>query len=357
MDALLHGPGAPGQSSRKRSAVPALAFALGLSLGLTSACAPVGSDASATTIAEAPAARLDALTAMDRRVAEVAWRLALANEALCPIVRPSAGWSLHAANQYGPALREQAERRFGLAGDLPGLLAAPAGSPAALSGLAEGDVITTVNGAALSAGAASSSGRFDGLQGNLDVLDQAATQGPMALTVRRYGHERTVTVHPVPACAYTTQIETSEALTGRSDGRRIIISSGLAGLSRNDDELAFFLAHELAHAVLEHRTSPGLSGRRGSENSLISLRRGRSSSAEADADTLGLYLLARAGYAPQAAVEALTAYEATSPLNRFPQISLTGGDVYQSPAARRRALQPALADIARRRQATLPLIP
>lgn len=339
------------------TAVPALALAVGLSLGLTSACAPVGPETSSAAVDDAPTTRLDALVAQDRRVAEVAWRLATANEDLCPVVRPRAGWTLHAANQYGPALRASAEARFGLEGDLPGLLATPAASPAALSGLGEGDVITAVDGAPLAVGAPASSGRFDGLQANLAVLDQAAAKGPLSLTVRRGGRERSVTVQPVAACAYVTEIETSEELMGRSDGRRVIISSRLAALARNDDELAFFLAHELAHAVLEHRTSPGLVGTRGSANNRISLRRGRSSSAEADADTLGLYLLARAGYDPLAAIEALTTYEATSPLNRFPQISLTGGDIYQSPQARRRALQPALADIALRRQASQPLIP
>lgn len=336
-----------------RIAVPVLAtlFALGLT-----ACAPARPEAS-PAVSDVPSTRLDALVAQDRRVAEIAWRLATANEDLCPIVRPRTGWSLHAANQYGPALRALAEQRFGLQGDLPGLLAVPAASPAALAGLGEGDVITAVDGAALEVGSSASSARFNGLQANMAVLDQAAAQGPLSLTVRRDGRERTVTVQPVPACAYVTEIETSDALMGRSDGRRVFISSRLAALARNDDELAFFLAHELAHAVLEHRTSPGLVGVRGSANDRISLRRGRSSSAEADADTLGLYLLARAGYDPQAAIEALAAYAGTSTLNRFPQISLTGGDFYHSPQARRRALQPALADIARRRQTSQPLIP
>lgn len=338
-----------------RTAVPALVLALTVSL--TSACAPVGADRSAAATDESPAARLDSLVTQDRRVAEVAWRLATANEDLCPVVRARPGWSLHAANQYSAALRTPAEQRFGLHGDLPGVLASPEGSPAALSGLGEGDVITAVNGADLSVGAPSSSARFDGLQANLAVLDQAATQGVLRLTVRRDGRERIVAVQPVPACAYVTEIEASNELMGRSDGRRVFISSRLAALARNDDELAFFLAHELAHAVLEHRTAPDVVGTRGSANDQIGLRRGLSSSAEADADTMGLYLLARAGYDPHAAIEALTAFEMASPLNRFAQISLTGGDLYLSPQGRRRALQPSLADIARRRQASQPLIP
>ncbi|MDI6624851.1 MAG: hypothetical protein QME55_08985, partial [Brevundimonas sp.] len=71
------------------------------------------------------AQRLTALTDLDQRVARVAWRLSEANAALCPTVRLSAGWALHSARQYRPALRSHAQARFGLRGDLPGVIAAP----------------------------------------------------------------------------------------------------------------------------------------------------------------------------------------------------------------------------------------
>lgn len=325
---------------------------------LASVAACGGSSRNSPVLAPQDASqRLDGLIAQDRRVAEVAWRLATANQELCPVVRPRPGWSLHAANQYGPAMRPIVERRFGLEGDLPGVLATPVGAPAAVSGLGAGDVITAVNGAGLTIGSASAPAGFDGLQANLAVLDAAAAQGAMTLTVRRDGHDRIVTVQSTPACAYTTQIDAMEGLSGRSDGRRVFISSGLVALARTDDELAFFLAHELAHAVLEHRTAADVVGARGTANSQISLRRGRSSRAEADADVMGLYLLARAGYDPHAAVEALSAYAAASPLSRYAQISLTGGDIYQPPEVRRRALAPVLVEITRRRLESEPLIP
>lgn len=337
--------------------MPTLAWlAAAVLLAGTAACGGSGLDG-AVAASDDAAQRLDSLVAQDQRVAEVAWRLATANQDLCPVVRPRPGWTLHAANQYGAALRPLAERRFGLEGDLPGILAAPVGSPAAVASLGEGDLITAVNGERLRVGAASNPAQFDGLQANLAVLDTAAAQGPMTLSVRRNGRDREVTLRSAPACAYTTQIDASEGLSGRSDGRRVFISSGLVALARTDDELAFFLAHELAHAVLEHRTAPDVVGARGEANSRITLRRGRSSAAEADADVMGLYLLTRAGYDPQTSVEALSAYAAASPLSRYAQISPTGGDIYQPPETRRRALAPVLAEIARRRVASESLIP
>lgn len=338
---------------RLPSRLTAAALALGLTTGALSAC---GHAAPRADLVQAgPEARLEGLTALDRRVAGVAWRLALANADLCPVVRPRAGWSLQSARQYGPELRPIAERRFGLEGDLPGVLAAPPLSPAAAAGLGAGDLILAVNGQALAPGSGPGAGSYDGLQAHIAVLDQAAARGPVALRVRRGGVERAVTLRPVPACAYATQVEVTGTLRSRADGRHVLISDGMANLAGNDDELAFVLAHELAHAVLEHRTDPAVTGARGEANGRITLRRGLSLSAEADADRMGLYLLARAGFEPHAAVEFLTRYAEADSGAGFVQVN--AGGIYASAPDRRRALGPVLADIAARRQANRPLIP
>lgn len=302
-------------------------------------------------------ARLTALVAKDQRVAAVAWRLAVDNADLCPATRLKAGWTLHAASQYGTELRPVAERTYGLQGDLPGILSAPAASPAQQAGLRPGDVIVAVDGQPLSTGIAARARdqTYDGLQANIDRLNSAATLGPMALTVRRDGIERSVTVTPERTCAYDTQVEVRDDLRALSDGRTIFVSARLVDIAQDDDQLAFLLAHELAHAVLEHATVPDVQGGRGEANAQLSLRRGLSSSSEGDADTLSLYLLARAGFDPGRAVQFLSAYEATAPGSRYPQVNLRG--VYRSIPDRRRALEPVIADIARRQAAREPLIP
>lgn len=320
-----------------------------------SVLAGCGHPAPAADLVEAgPEARLQALNAADARVADVAWTLARANADLCPVTRLRAGWALQSASQYGGELRPLAEARYGLDGDLPGILAAPEGSPTAAAGLAPGDLILSANGAPLSRGADVSES-YEGLQANIARLDEAASRGPVVLRVRGVGGERDATLHPVIACIYPTQVEVTGTLRSRADGRNIFISDGMVGVAANDDQLAFVLAHELAHAVLEHRTQPDVTGARGAANASITLRRGLSLSAEADADRLGLFLLARAGFDPYAAVEFLTAYEAADPGARYAQIN--AGGVYESAPARRRALQPVLADIAARKASNRPLIP
>lgn len=334
----------------RRLAVASLALALG-----AAGCGHPAPDAGAATLQDGPEVRLERLTALDVRVAETAWVLALSNADLCPVNRPRAGWTLQSATQYGPELRPLAERRYGLAGDLPGVLAAPAGSPAAAAGLAPGDLILAVNGQPLREGDPNASETYDGLQANIAVLDAALAQGAVQLRVRRAATERDVTLRPVLACAYPAQVEVTGTFRSRTDGRHIFISDGMANLAQNTDELAFVLAHELAHAVLEHRTQPDVTGVRGGSNWAISMRRGLSLRSEADADRMGLFLVARAGFDPYRAVEFLTRYEAVGPGADGPQIN-TGG-IYESAAGRRRALQPVLADIAARKIDGRALIP
>lgn len=328
-----------------------LAVVLALGLG-AAGCSHPAPDAG--PVQSPPEVRLQALNAVDARVAGVAWTLARANADLCPVTRTRAGWTLQSASQYGPELRHLAEARYGLDGDLPGLLAAPEGSPAAAAGLTPGDLILSVNGQSLSRGEGVSES-YDGLQANIALLDEAAARGPVQLRVRRSGVEREVTVRPVSACIYPTQVEVTGTLRSRADGRNIFISDGMVGIADDDDQLAFVLAHELAHAVLEHRTQPDVTGVRGASNWAITLRRGLSLSAESDADRMGLFLLTRAGFDPYAAVEFLTRYEAADRGARYAQINV--GGVYESAPVRRRALQPVLADIAARQAANRALIP
>lgn len=331
--------------------ITAAALVLGLAFGVVACGHPAPN---AGVVRDGPQARLDNLTRQDVRVAGVAWRLALANAELCPVNRLRAGWTLQSASQYGGELRPLAENRYGLDGDLPGVLAAPDGSPAARAGLQAGDLILSVNGQTLRRGTAATES-YEGLEANIAVLDASLARGPVQLTVRRNGVERTVPLRPVLACAYATQVEVTGTLRGRSDGRHVFISDGMANLAADDDQLAFVLGHELAHAVLEHRTRDDVTGVRGVSNWAISMRRGLSLSAEADADRMGLFLAARSGFDPGAALQFLDLYEEADGGARYAQVN--AGGVYEPASVRRLALEPVLADIAARRAANRALIP
>lgn len=251
--------------------------ALGLSLGLVGACA---NDMPAPAGDASPAARLDDLTTLDRRVAETGFRLALANVDYCARRTMSAGWALHAANQYSAEMRPIAVARFGFEGDLPGVLAAPAGGPAAEAGLRTGDVVLTVNGAALARGAEGARPDYAGLRANLAVLDAALESGPVTLDVRRGPERFAVTLRPRPVCRSTFQVDVSDDLRARADGDAVFITSTLARFAATDADLAVILSHELAHNALGHRSGSGPTG----------------AAREREADRVGLYMLRSAGY-------------------------------------------------------------
>lgn len=268
------------------------------------------------------AQRLDRLTELDQRVARVAWRLSRTNVALCPVIRNSAGWALHSANQYSSEMRPHTVRRFSLRGDLPGILSVPEHTPASRAGLQVGDLITMVNQEVLSVGDGDRPAQFTGLEANQRRLDAALAKGPVALTVQRGATTLSLRVEPLPACGYEVQLTPSDELNARADGRRLFISTALANFAQTDDELALILGHELAHNVLGHRRwdETGGEGRsvvdRDCDPRLCS-----TVNDEQQADRTGLFLMARAGYDPSVAAPFWRRFGASNWRVRYPQLA------------------------------------
>lgn len=318
------------------------------------ALAGCGSGATTASAPSAPvdtnaADRLTALTALDQRVARVAQRLSEANVELCPAVRLAAGWALHSASQYSDELRPLVQSRFGLEGDLPGVLSAPPGSAAAEAGLREGDLIVAVNGTALTAGPARTRPAFEGLAANIAVLDRALAAGATRLDVDHGGQPRSVTVQPQRACGYEVQLNPSGELNARADGRRLFISTALAGFTRSDDELALILGHELAHHVLRHRTWSDVGGAGREANDAAAVN--GAGDKETQADRVGLFLTARAGYDTRIAPAFWRRFGAANWRVRYPQLR------HASAEARARALEQVQVEIDAKRAQGGPLLP
>lgn len=311
----------------------------------TASAGPSGSEA------EAASQRLAALTALDERVARVAWRLSEANAGLCPAVRLSAGWALHSARQYSQDLRPHAKSRFGLIGDLPGVLAVPPGSPAATAGLAPGDLLLAVNDSELQAGDGGDAPAWEGLERNVRAVDAALARGAAAFTVQRGENRTRVEVTPRRACGYEVQLNPSDELNARADGRRLFISTALAGFAENDDELALILGHELAHHVLRHRHWNEMGGAARQPNDAAWQGEGGEGNAEQQADRVGLYLMARAGFDPAVAAPFWRRFGESNWRVRFPQIG------HASAGSRALALERVQREIEAKRRAGGELLP
>ena len=240
---------------------------------------------------------LGALRAEDLRVATVAYRLAVANRDLCPKHSPWLGLVVDDPRQYAPAYRQAVA-------DFAGLRAGPAievlvpGGPAERAGARAGDRIRAINGAPVDARQPGEHEAADyaSVERLLADLDDASRQGPIRLTVDRAGGPVDLGIVPEQGCRSSVQIETTRSLNAGADGTMISISLDAAAAARDDDELAVSIGHEMAHNILEHRdrldrarASRGFWGSFGRNTREIR-------ATEDEADLLGLYLMARAGY-------------------------------------------------------------
>lgn len=286
--------------------------------------------AMAAALAVAPeAAALDDLARQDARVAEAAFRLSVANADLCPQTGPLTGLVLHAASQYGEEIRPHAVRRFHL-GDTPSILAVAPGGPADRAGLAPGDRLLAIGGRPAPAAAPSGEASY----AVVAAAEEALRAGTQTLTISRDGETHEVLLTPVTGCAYPVQTVPDGKLNASADGRRVSISTELAAFTADDDELAVVIAHELAHNVLRH--PPRTLGARRQER---------------EADRLGLYLAARAGYDIEAAAPFWRRFGSRSLAARL------GVVTHPSAGSRARVVERIAAEIGRKQARGEPLIP
>lgn len=273
--------------------------AVGLA-GLVAACAAGGGGdprSAASGLSATPDQRLAAIAELDRRVVGVFHRLVTANVDLCPELGWAAGWALHAANQYDGPLRDILVLE-GLEGDLPALSATVPGGPAQKAGLAPGDVILKIDGEALQVGETAGRARYEGVEANLGRIDEALEDAaPVLLKVRRNGVERDVWLRPEAACDYDVHLDVSDELNARADGSSVHVSSALVRFAATDDELAVILAHELAHNVLQHREALDAESPARRVFGNLAVAPARLERVEREADRVGLFLMARAGFA------------------------------------------------------------
>jgi hypothetical protein len=255
--------------------------------------------------AVAPGRRDDSLAGLrvdDQRVADVAYRIVIANVDLCSDVKPQTGLVLQSALQYSPRARAAAERAFQL-GDPASIEAVAAGSPAAEAGLRDGDALLAVNGQPLPTGAPAPPEGPDArpaTRAPVDeaeaAIDAALAQGPARLRFQRGGEQLEVVLPRRLGCAYDAQVLPGPVLNASADGRHVFVSAALVDYARTDDMLAVFLGHEFAHDVLHHHQREDEKGL--ARNVLGELGSSPASHmvAEKEADYVGLYLTARAGY-------------------------------------------------------------
>lgn len=251
---------------------------------------------------------------LDRRVATIGHRLAVARPDLCAERQWRPGFALHDLSQYAGDYREAARRAFGL-GEGVSVLAVAEGGPADRAGLRADDRLLRMDGQALPA--SPDSGSAEVLEAALDLVDSAFADGKAVLEVERGGVRRTIAIQAEQGCASRFQLRPSARMNAQADGRHVEVSSAIALYARDDAELAAVLAHEFAHNALKHRSAIEGSGKAGGIFAALSGRSRLMRCTESEADRLSLYLLDAAGYPPEAAISFWTRFgpDRQSPLS------------------------------------------
>ena len=233
--------------------------------------------------------------AEDARVARISYRLATVGAKRCPTLNPNIGLVLQHLSQF-----EQKDRAK-VIGVLPldrgpGVIAIVLGGPAAEAGIYPGDILLDVNGVPLPTEPGLSQ-PFDADRAHrrndavADLLEKART-----ITVLRGGASRALTIASVPGCPSRVHLARSAQRNAFADGRHIFLTTGILALLRNDDELAFFIAHEMAHNILGHAAAM----RSGTVESRQAVRQ-----IESAADLLAGNLMIDSGYDPVLGAAAL----------------------------------------------------
>jgi hypothetical protein len=240
-------------------------------------------------VAAAPDRALMELQARDQQLFAIGWKLASANAPFCEAAAPSLGLSVLDAGGFGNP--EAVRRQLGLSGDLAVGAVAP-GSPAALAGVSTGDTLAALNGTPFEQRFPQAKPAWQRLIDVTAALGAAAAAGPVALTLSRSGlPDRSVTLSGTSACPSRFEVLDSGGKAA-AEGTRVIFGRSFPGFSYPEPEFAAAVAHELAHNLLRHRVTLDAKGR-----SLGNVRL-----TEREADRLMPWLLANAGYDPEAAL-------------------------------------------------------
>lgn len=261
---------------------------------------------------------------------------------------------------YGPEFKEAAATAYSLS-DIVKVMYVIPGSPADRAGLRVGDHPVSINGWAVPVG--------DGaMKALMDKLSELLVRGDaLAMVVQRGGERLSLEIAPEKACDYAVGLNGQDIINAFADGKNVVITRGMLRFAQNDTELGLVVAHELAHNAMGHINAKTTNYVLGSILDIIAAAYGvntqgafgnaaaaaYSQDFEAEADYVGLYMMARAGLDFEQAPKFWRRMAAAHPA------SIRSNHTASHPATPHRfvALEEAVKEIKAKQASGMPLLP
>lgn len=227
------------------------------------------------------------------------------------------------------------------------------------------------------AGSGLSAGSFDSKKQytTAEVNTLAARLDPIASRIEQAASQLCHDMRGAAAnCVYQVKLDPKEiGLNAHADGKNVVINPGMVDFATNDTHLAFVIAHEFAHNIMGHidaqQKNVAIGGILGTLGDALAQSQGintqgtfgkiganqailrYSPSFETEADYVGLYILARAGYPIEQAPDFWRIMSMTTP----DAIYVTS--THPNNPSRTIAMEKTIAEIRAKQQANQPLLP
>ena len=158
---------------------------------------------------------------------------------------PYLGFKTWTNQTFDKDWRDAFAMKYGLTDKLHISYIAP-GSPAEKAGLRVKDVIKSVDGWAVV------NEKTSPVKLDEKVQELLKTKSNISVTIERGADTLTIPIQPIQACNFSVTLMPEDIKNAAADGKRIIFYKGMMDFAKNDDDIALILSHELAHNTMKH---------------------------------------------------------------------------------------------------------
>ncbi len=227
----------------------------------------------------------------------IAHRISTKTAADCPDPQIVTGLLTHDLSNYDRSVRPAVSRAFSLGTGI-GVLEVVPGSAGERAGLRTDDEILSVNGLSVQDAAAVDEPRRSSrrLEKFSRALQLALRNGPAELEIRRSGAVVGASLAGELGCGGELLLSGSREWNAWSDGSHVVVTTAMMRSARSDDELAFVIAHEMAHNILGHSSS--------SKRGIFGLNFGGKRQ-ELAADYMAVWMMTEGGYKAEGGISFL----------------------------------------------------